>query len=74
MLLWMLDQVRNELAPRSRPAAADVASSYLTASYSAWRLPHPVDTAYAGMTVKVARNDGHPGVSPHISIADQVRQ
>ena len=29
----------NKLAPRSHPAVAGVASSYLAASYSAWRLP-----------------------------------
>ena len=66
--LWIADQVRNdvtmrcivygfpptrnELAPRSQPAAAGVAGSYLTASYSAWRVPALWIPAYAGMTVQ----------------------
>ena len=37
--------------------------------------PHPTlwIPAYAGMTVKGTRNDRHPGVSPHLWIADQAR-
>ena len=55
--LWIADQVRNELAPRSYPAATQrgIAGSYLAARCSAWRSPAVVSTlwfpAFAGMTV-----------------------
>ena len=65
---------RNELAPRSQPAAAGVAGSYLAASYSAWRLPGRGDDVFAEVVVHarlllatcwirlVTHSDGHSSV------------
>ena len=56
--LWIADQVRNELAPRSHPAAAGVASSYLAASYSVWRVHSALwFSAFTGMTVRDVGNE-----------------